>query len=411
MTLNEPWCSAYHRPRQRPPRAGPRPTRATASQAMHHLLLGARPGALPALRANDRRAAWASSPTSAAARRPATPPPTARPPSAVELPAQRLGARPAVHGPLSARRCASCGRAPSRRCSTATWQIIGAPLDFLGINYYFRTNCRQRRRARLRRRAAAEGVERTQMGWEVYPDGLRDLLIGFKQRYPNLPPIYITENGMACDDAVDGRPRATTRSASRSSTATSRRSTQAMQRGRRRARLLRLVADGQLRMGLRLRAALRHRACGLRHAGAHAQGQRELRSAQFLEGAQRREPESHRMRRFDMSRDTTSAQARRHDMTDKTTRLAPRAARSRSARRRRARAGQLKAEVIHWWTSGGESAAVKELADAYTQGRRHLGRHRHRRRRPGARRRRSTASSAAIRPPPRSSTPPSSSST
>jgi glucose/mannose transport system substrate-binding protein len=26
-----------------------------------------------------------------------------------------------------------------------------------------------------------------------------------------------------------------------------------------------------------------------------------------------------------------------------------------------------KAEVIHWWTSGGESAAVKELADAYTK--------------------------------------------
>ena len=26
-----------------------------------------------------------------------------------------------------------------------------------------------------------------------------------------------------------------------------------------------------------------------------------------------------------------------------------------------------KAEVIHWWTSGGESAAVKELADAYAK--------------------------------------------
>jgi len=26
-----------------------------------------------------------------------------------------------------------------------------------------------------------------------------------------------------------------------------------------------------------------------------------------------------------------------------------------------------KAEVIHWWTSGGESAAVKELADAYNK--------------------------------------------
>ena len=25
----------------------------------------------------------------------------------------------------------------------------------------------------------------------------------------------------------------------------------------------------------------------------------------------------------------------------------------------------LKANVIHWWTSGGESAAIKQFADAY----------------------------------------------
>ena len=28
---------------------------------------------------------------------------------------------------------------------------------------------------------------------------------------------------------------------------------------------------------------------------------------------------------------------------------------------------QTKAEVIHWWTSGGESAAVKELASAFSK--------------------------------------------
>jgi beta-glucosidase len=49
-------------------------------------------------------------------------------------------------------------------------------------------------------------VERTQMGWEVCPQGLEDLLRGFKATYPNLPPIFITENGMASDDrVVDGR--------------------------------------------------------------------------------------------------------------------------------------------------------------------------------------------------------------
>jgi beta-glucosidase len=44
------------------------------------------------------------------------------------------------------------------------------------------------------------------MGWEIHPDGLRDLLIGFNKTYASLPPIYITENGMASDDkVVDGR--------------------------------------------------------------------------------------------------------------------------------------------------------------------------------------------------------------
>ena len=53
--------------------------------------------------------------------------------------------------------------------------------------------------------APLAGVERTQMGWEVYPQGLEDLLRSFKATYANLPPIYITENGMASDDQlVDG---------------------------------------------------------------------------------------------------------------------------------------------------------------------------------------------------------------
>ena len=45
-----------------------------------------------------------------------------------------------------------------------------------------------------------------------------------------------------------------------------------------------------------------------------------------------------------------------------------------------ASAQEMQAEVMHWWTSGGESAAVKVFADQF-KGRRHLGRHRDRRRR------------------------------
>jgi beta-glucosidase len=37
------------------------------------------------------------------------------------------------------------------------------------------------------------------MGWEVYPQGLTDLLVRLRREYP-LPPVYITENGAAYPD-------------------------------------------------------------------------------------------------------------------------------------------------------------------------------------------------------------------
>nr|WP_269452218.1 family 1 glycosylhydrolase [Tessaracoccus coleopterorum] len=44
------------------------------------------------------------------------------------------------------------------------------------------------------------------MGWEINPDGLRTLLLRITAQYPDLPPLYITENGAAFDDElVDGR--------------------------------------------------------------------------------------------------------------------------------------------------------------------------------------------------------------
>ena len=53
-------------------------------------------------------------------------------------------------------------------------------------------------------------------------------------------------------------------------------------------------------------------------------------------------------------------------MTHKTTRLALACALALGAFTA-AHAQANRAEVLHWWTSGGESAAVKELANAYTQ--------------------------------------------
>ena len=78
---------------------------------------------------------------------------------------------------------------------------IRQPLDFLGINYYTRN---------LSGTGAPldpveSGREVTDMGWEVFPDGLTELLQRLDADY-SLPPVYITENGAAYRDRlVDGR--------------------------------------------------------------------------------------------------------------------------------------------------------------------------------------------------------------
>ena len=75
--------------------------------------------------------------------------------------------------------------------------IIQGPLDFLGVNYYFRAYCSAEDPPRK-----PEGkLGFTDMGWEIYPQGLTELLVKLKGEYA-LPPIFITENGMANADAV-----------------------------------------------------------------------------------------------------------------------------------------------------------------------------------------------------------------
>jgi beta-glucosidase len=79
-------------------------------------------------------------------------------------------------------------------------EAIATPLDYLGVNYYSRALS-----------SAAGPVEardkpypKTDMGWEIYPDGLEQLLLTLHREYA-LPPTYITENGGAFPDKfVDG---------------------------------------------------------------------------------------------------------------------------------------------------------------------------------------------------------------
>lgn len=79
-------------------------------------------------------------------------------------------------------------------------EAIHQPLDFLGVNYYFRAWCS----AAVPPLPAPALTGSTDMGWEIYPQGLTELLVKLHAAY-TLPPIYITENGMAsADQPVDG---------------------------------------------------------------------------------------------------------------------------------------------------------------------------------------------------------------
>lgn len=196
-TINEPWCVAWlshfmgiHAPGLRDIRA--------AARAMHHILL-AHGQALQALRAmgqpnlgivlnfdHTTPASPAPEDVAAAARWDA------------------IFNRWFIEGIARQAYPAEAleGLAPHM---PAGWQddmaTIGQPLDWLGVNYYTR-----------HRVAAAPGapwpatrdvpgdLPKTQMGWEIYPDGLRHFLTWLARDQVGNLPIYVTENGMANAD-------------------------------------------------------------------------------------------------------------------------------------------------------------------------------------------------------------------
>jgi len=75
--------------------------------------------------------------------------------------------------------------------------ILATPPDFLGVNYY------RRMLVRDSQVVLPDGVPVTTVGWPIQPLGLRDLLVDLRAEYPNLPPIYITENGASLEPGVD----------------------------------------------------------------------------------------------------------------------------------------------------------------------------------------------------------------
>ncbi|RKT68810.1 broad-specificity cellobiase [Saccharothrix variisporea] len=97
-------------------------------------------------------------------------------------------------------------------------EIISTPLDQLGVNYYAEhfvsakpaepAPVAEGRRPTGSPWVGAEhvsfpsrGLPRTDMDWEVEPDGLKKVLVRVAREYTDIP-LYVTENGAAYPDAI-----------------------------------------------------------------------------------------------------------------------------------------------------------------------------------------------------------------
>ncbi|QAV71464.1 beta-glucosidase [Salinibacterium sp. UTAS2018] len=218
-TLNEPWCSAYlgygsasHAPG--------RTSDADALAAVHHLNL-AHGLAVPRIRAAATNSPEVSATLnfhvirgedSEAKRR-------------IDALANRAFTSPMLLGRYDDDFIADTSE-------VSDWSFVHAgdlatihqPLDFLGVNYYSTVTVKMW--DGVSERVMNDGHKNmggsawpgsrtveflpqdgpyTDMGWNIAPDGLEELLVDLSERFPDLP-LMITENGAAFDDEVtDGR--------------------------------------------------------------------------------------------------------------------------------------------------------------------------------------------------------------
>ena len=200
--INEPWCVAWlsHFLGQHAP--GLRDIRATA-RAMHHVLL-AHGRAIQAMRASGARNLGAVMNFEYPEPADASPEAAARA-GTYDAFYNRWFVEGVTRGAYPAE--ALEGLAPHL---PEGWQddfrVITEPIDWLGINYYTRKLI-----------GPAEGpwpalqefdgrLPKTNMGWEIYPDGLHHFLKRVAATAPGLP-IVVTENGMATDASPEDPAR------------------------------------------------------------------------------------------------------------------------------------------------------------------------------------------------------------
>lgn len=83
---------------------------------------------------------------------------------------------------------------------------ISVPTDFLGLNNYSRIIARDETAEDNLPRTLEPYDNHTEIGWEVAPEGIRDLLLRLAYDY-RPPKIYITENGASYSDGPDENGR------------------------------------------------------------------------------------------------------------------------------------------------------------------------------------------------------------
>lgn len=81
---------------------------------------------------------------------------------------------------------------------------IGAGIDFLGVNYYYREVIAFDPDVPLLQGSPVriDGAEYSAFDWEVYPSGLHQLLTDLHATYAPAE-LIVTENGMACHDVIE----------------------------------------------------------------------------------------------------------------------------------------------------------------------------------------------------------------
>ncbi len=200
-TLNEPWCSAMagHYLGEHAPGLQ---DRKKALQAAHHLLL-AHGAALPVMRENAPGAQHGVVLNFTPSYPASDDPQDQKAARLFDGFFNRWFLEPLVKGEYPEDMWEVYG-ADVPEVQTDDLERIGAPLDFLGVNYYSRAVVAHDPEGDPPRfRGVPAAGEQTDMGWEVYPEGLTDLLTRLSADYPSLPPLMVTENGAAYPDVLE----------------------------------------------------------------------------------------------------------------------------------------------------------------------------------------------------------------